>query len=159
MGLRYSLNVCLIVLAAAVVLAPNGHAQLHANQASASIRATATVVSAMGITAPEDDLVRLSGHETIGVRSLGEKAESTGVLSLHRLLVRYPSQSSTMVSIESGHQEIDRFSLEQWNSMSKADHTTGLSRPGAMLLDLCETCQEINSPDDELVVTLIYTEN
>lgn len=141
------------------IVAPSvGFAQAVNVQASAAVRATATVVPSIGITSPEDNSITLS-DQSIGFREIVEDGKGRTALSVHRLLVRFPALTSTSVSLETAAGHKDYFTLAEYDDGHTRIFAGNSSRQGAMLLDLCDVCSEITDADGHLVVTLIYTEN
>ena len=127
--------------------------------ARGSIRAMATVVAPLGMTSPEDNRVTMSPLTGLGVRDIRRQPQGVQALSLHRLLVRYPSAGSVAVSVRSGSLTLDNFSLQQWIESSDSEASSQWSRPGAVIIDLSEQFECVTDPESECVITLIYTEN
>ena len=145
----------LLVPAALALIASSPVAQTYTDQASASIQATATVVQTLGVTSPEDNFLRADGNPDAGVIDVAVN-DPANILSMHRMLVRYPSLGSVVVSIESDSDDTETFALAQWHdSGGEAD----LLHPGAILLDLNDVSREVAVDGSDCVVTLIYSEN
>jgi len=143
MGFRHLFFIGLYVAVSIVFVTAPGSAQTFGGQASAKIQATATVVPSLGMTAPEDNEVSLSAGQAFGVRDIDKLASGHDALSIHRLLVRFPSLSSTLVTVESDTKSIDRFSLADWSEQSRERSSGEITGPGAMLVDLSRVRQSI----------------
>lgn len=140
----------LLASVALVLSVGSSAAQTHTNQASASIQATATVVQSLGVTSPEDNLLRVSTSTDPDVVDVPVNEISRHALSLHRMLVRYPSDGSVVISIESDAGTIQNFPLE--SAMEP-------SQPGAVVLDLDDIDRNLVASGSDCVLTLIYSEN
>ncbi len=150
-----------ILLSTALLLsaiASNGFAGSAGETATGSIRAMATVVAPLGVTSPEDNRVTTSPLNIFGVRDIS-RPQGAQALSLHRLLVRYPSAGSVMVSVQAESRTLDSFSLQQWTDSENNEASSEWSRPGAVIIDLSEQFECVTDPESECVITLIYTEN
>lgn len=159
MGFRHLLTIGLCSAGLVILLALSIQAQASGGQASASIRATATVVPSLGMTSPEEDAVFLSDAESFGIRDMVRSCSGSGTLAAHQMLVRFPSLTSTVVTVESGSESIDRFSLAEWSQEHQPRSSGALSSPGAMIVDLADACGQLSDDCECVVVTLIYTEN
>ena len=151
-----------ILLSTIVLLAISASAGFAGNSdgtATVSIRAMATVVPPLGVTSPEDNRVMTSPLTSLGVRDINSRSQGAQALSLHRLLVRYPSVGSVIVSVQAESRTLDSFSLQQLTESENNDARSEPSGPGAVIIDLSEQFECVTDPDSDCVITLIYTEN
>lgn len=159
MGL-YCLSKTLLSAAVLTVMSASvGLAESHCQTASGSIRAVATVVAPLGVTSPEDNRVTMSSKNSFGLRDISRQSQGVYALSLHRMLIRYPSVGSVMVSIEAEPGTLDSFPLTQLTTIGSCMAGSGPSHPGAVIVDLSQHFNCVTDPESECVITLIYTEN
>jgi hypothetical protein len=157
MGSYRLTKICPCLLAALAVIAGVAFGDTVSEPASATIKATATVVPSLGGSAVEGNWLSSSSGETAPI----PPAESCGAraLSLHRLLIRFPSMGSVAVSVESASGRSDILSLNGWGETASVNSELTALQPGAMMMDLTRIPNALTGSDSTCIVTLIYTEN
>lgn len=148
------MRISLVVSVALALAVGSLAAQTYTDQASATIQVTATVVPSLGVTSPDDNLLYSNAAHNPGVIDVAVNKTGTEALSMHRMLVRYPSLGSVVVSIESDSKAAESFALARWHQ-----DEPDLSRPGAVVLDLEDIDRELTANGSDIILTLIYSEN
>jgi len=122
-------------------------------EVSAPIEASATVINPVGMTTIADGLLN---DETL-LREIGADGCHRSLAST--LLVRFPSEGSLFVQVETDGQLVDGFALPGEQRVLRRGPVDGGSLSGACLVERKAIFGSVPPGCTVCTVTLIYTEN
>jgi len=145
-----NLQTVLRTLAVCLFLIPSVQSG-QSGEASAAIRASATVVNPTGLTLFDSSAIQSVSSE------LGFETDNLHRKPVNVVLVHFPPGSSVLLMLEAEGEQVDQFALSE--SANLSNHATRDSRSllGGYLLERQALTESLPEGSSNCVVTLIHT--
>lgn len=145
-----SLQTVLRTLAVCLFLIPSAQSG-QSGEASAAIRASATVVNPTGLTLFDSSAIRAVSSE------LGFETDNLHQKPADAVLVHFPPKSSVLLMLEAEGKLLDQFSLSESANLSNQANKDSRSLSGGYLLERRALTESLPVGTSNCTVTLIHT--